>query len=80
MDKNQKVVKVGDILTVRGDCFSPARESHLWYVLGKDESLPAAALHEEVVDFFADAVKQTPPPASAGRNSGVVVNRITFGF
>ena len=78
MDKNWKVIKVGPVLTVRGDCFSPARESHLWYVLGKDKALPEAAKTEEVHDFFAEAVKT--PPAAAARNSGVVMSRITFGF
>lgn len=78
MDKNWKIIKVGEVLTVRGDCFDPARLSNLWYILAEGEELPEGAKTAEVHDFFAEAPKQAP--ASVGRNTGISMSRLTFGF
>ena len=78
MDKNWKVIKVGNVLTVRGDYFDPPRKPDHWYILGIDEDLPPGAQDEEVHDFFEEAPQA--PPSTVGRNSGISMSRLTFGF
>ena len=41
MDKNWKIIMVGNVPTVRGDCFEPPRNPTQWYILGRDEALPS---------------------------------------